>query len=156
MASAASPIGVDGSEALTKAVRSWTSSSAHISLPDGRTVDLHRYVVTSTRCRPVKLRWASIAGRAGSSARPSKAMDDDATDLTLSHPTRHNQRLVAGYIFVGYLINVSNRARAEKWQKIRELTELTYNWRFARFWKFRTRIKSMTSLMTLLKKYSAG
>jgi hypothetical protein len=84
-----------------------------------------------------------------------QAMNDDATNLALSHPTRHNKNLIAGYIFAVYFINVSNRSTTEKWQKIQELTELTYNWRFARFWKFRTRMKAMFNLMALLKDYSA-
>jgi hypothetical protein len=84
-----------------------------------------------------------------------QAMNDDVTDLALSHPTRHNKNLIAGYIFAVYVLNMSNRNSAEKWRKIQELTELAYNWRSARFWKFRTRMTPMLKLIALLKEYSA-
>lgn len=80
--------------------------------------------------------------------------NDDVADVALSHLGQRIPKLIARYIFVVYVVQLSNRSRADKWKIIKELTELAYNWLFARFWRFRTRTKAMFSLIAALEKYA--
>lgn len=85
-----------------------------------------------------------------------RAMNNDVGDVALSHLGQRIQKLIAGYISAVYLVQLSDRSRTEKWKIIGNLTELAYNWRFARYWRFGTRTKAMFTLIRELDKYRSG